>query len=219
MLPQVLFLISCFVLYYSYEKLDTDLLCQSSSYCRLPDEKRAYVIKNILKGSYLCFIFMASLYFVVPQMLRNEWNNVALQSFASLYVSNDIVGLYRVKLHTSTRLHHMTAAVFLMAAWCADFQNSTTAKMLAIYTLFSAATFPVNLYLGFRFIHDIKDSVMKTLFNWAKNTYTICCILNWLCQLYMAYDNKETSLMVYLAGLTLIIYDDIILLRWFYKNI
>tara|TARA_B100000214_G_scaffold370318_1_gene344775 strand:- start:291 stop:758 length:468 start_codon:yes stop_codon:yes gene_type:complete len=151
-------------------------------------------------------------------MLRNEWDNTTLQSFASLYVSNDIVGLYRVKLHMSTRLHHMTAAAFLMAAWCADFQNSTTARMLCIYTLFSAATFPVNMYLGFRFLQDIKDEVRYKLYKCAKNTYTVCCILNWLIQIYMGYYNTETTMMVYLAGLTLIIYDDIILLRWFYTN-
>jgi len=218
MFPQLLFLLSCSLLHYSYEILDRDFLHQSTSYCRLTEEKRAYVIKNVLKGVYLGILFIASLYFVVPKMLRNEWDNATLQSFASLYVSNDIVGLYRVKLHTSTRLHHMTAAVFLMASWCVDFDNSITAKMLCVYTLFSCATFPVNLYLGLRFIQDVRDDFMKTLFKCAKNSYTICCILNWLIQLYMTYDNKETFLMVYLAGLSLIIYDDIILLRWFYKN-
>jgi len=218
MFPQVLFLLSCTLLHYSYEILDRDFLSQSTSYCRLPADKRVYVVKNVLKGVYLGILFIASLYFVVPRMLINQWDNTILQSFASMYVSNDIVGLYRVKLHTSTRLHHMTAAAFLMGAWCVNFENSTTAKMLCTYTLFSCATFPVNLYLGLRFIHNVNEGFMKKLFKWAKNSYTICCILNWIIQMQMAYDNKETFLMAYLAGLTLIIYDDIILLRWFYKN-
>ena len=218
MIPQLAFLLSCSVLYKSYEYMDIQLWDKFPRYGSLNTEKQVYVIKNILKAIYLALICGASLYYVIPSILYGVWDNTTLQTFASIYVSNDIVGLYRVtKLHRSTRLHHMTAAIFLMAAWTADFQHSTTAKMLAVYTIFSAMSFLVNMYLGLRFLMDEKDDDMSTLKEAARNSYIMCCILNWACQCYMAYGNEESAMWAYLTGLVFIIWDDIILLKWFLK--
>jgi len=161
---------------------------------------------------------LASFYWLIPDIIRGTWNSTVLQTFASMYVSNDIVGLYSVKLHASTRMHHMTAAVFLMAAWCADFQESTTAKMLALYTIFSALTFMVNLYLGMRFIFSEELPVMHRLKKYAKWSYVVFCGMNWVCQIALAWNNSEMWLNAYLMGLVFIVWDDIILLKWFFKN-
>ena len=134
-------------------------------------------------------------------------------------MSNDIVGLQRVtKLHRSTRLHHTTAVIFLLGAWTADFQHSTTAKMLAVYTIFSAMSFSVNLYLGLRFLVDENKSGLRVLKQSAKGCYIVCCVLNWGFQCYMSLNNKEYQLMAYLTGLIFIIWDDIVLLRWLLKK-
>lgn len=218
MIPQVAFLISCGILYQSYERVDVLLWNKYPSYGKLDSEKQVYVIKNILKAVYLSVICCAALYYIVPSLLYGNWDNVMLRTFASLYVSNDIVGLYRVtKLHSSTRLHHMTAAIFLLAAWTADFQNSTTAKMLVVYTIFSAMSFTVNLYLGLRFVYNLDHPDMVVLKNVARVVYCICCGLNWAAQCYMAFNNTESILMGYLMGLVFIVWDDIILLKWFFK--
>jgi len=218
MIPQLAFVLSCSVLYKCYEYMDIQLWDKFPSYGRLNSEKQVYVIKNILKAIYLACICVASFYYVIPSILYGIWDNQILQTFASLYVSNDIVGLYRVtKLHRSTRLHHMTAGIFLMAAWTADFQHSTTAKMLAVYTIFSAMSFSVNLYLGLRFLVDERDTDMSTLKQASKICYIICCSLNWACQCYMAWNNNENILWGYLFGLVFIVWDDIILLKWFLK--
>ena len=218
MIPQLAFILSCSVLYKSYEYMDVQLWVKFPRYGGLDAEKQAYVIKNILKAIYLAFICVAAFYYVVPSVLYGVWDNQTLRTFASLYVSNDIVGLYRVtKLHTSTRLHHMTAAIFLMAAWTADFQHSTTAKMLAVYTIFSAMSFGVNLYLGLRFLMDERDADMEVLKNSAKVIYGTCCTLNWGCQCYMAWGNEESMMWAYLTALSLIVWDDILLLKWFLK--
>ena len=218
MIPQFAFLISCSVLYKSYEYMDIQLWDKFPKYGSLDSEKQVYVIKNILKAIYLTMICLASFYYVIPSIIYGVWDNLILQTFASLYVSNDIVGLYRVtKLHRSTRLHHMTAAIFLLAAWTADFQHSTTAKMLAVYTIFSAMSFSVNLYLGLRYLVDEDDNDMRVLKHSAKICYMMCCALNWVFQCYMAWGNNEYQLWAYLTGLVFIIWDDIILLKWFLK--
>ena len=217
MIPQISFILSCLFLNYSYSKIDAKLFNISRKYGLLNEEKQAYVIKNVLKSASLSLIVVFSSYFILPDIIYGTWNNTVLGTFASLYVSNDIVGLYNVKLHTSTRLHHMTAAIFLLGAWSVDFQTSTTAKMLCIYTLFSSITFPVNLYLGLRYVFNTEEKEMQVLKNISKWTYSICCILNWVVQLYMGVMNSELYMLVYSLGLIFIIYDDIILLKWFFK--
>ena len=217
MLPQISFILSCLILNYCYPKVDAKLFTLSKKYGLLTAEKQAYVIKNVLKSGYLCLIFIACIYFVFPDLIKDRWNNTILQTFASMYVSNDIVGLYNVRLHTSTRLHHVTCAVFLLGAWSADFQHSTTAQMLCIYTIFSAITFPVNLYLGLRYIFEIEDPDMISLKLVSKWVYVGCCVFNWLIQIYMGYMNHEIYLMAYYFGLIFIIYDDIVLLKWLFK--
>ena len=219
MIPQIAFIVSCTGLHYGYKKLDKDFrLGAPDTYAQLDEDRKVYVLKNVLKGFYLAFIALASMYFLIPDILRGTWNSTTLQTFASMYVSNDIVGLYSVKLHTSTRMHHMTAAIFLMAAWCADFQESTTAKMLALYTIFSALTFMVNLYLGLRFVFEEDLPVMHNLKRHAKWSYVVFCMLNWACQMVLAWNNSEMWLNAYLMGLVFIVWDDIILLKWFFKN-
>lgn len=217
MIPQLAFITSCVLLQFSYVKMDLFLFDHIDGYGRLSESKQVYVIKNMLKGLYLCVIVLLSVYFVLPGMLNNQWDNVTLQTFASLYVSNDIVGLYNVKLHASTRLHHMTCAIFLMGAWGADFQASTTAKMLAVYTVFSAMSFPVNLYLAARHIIYTQNPEMVLLKSVAKWGYVFSCIMNWGIQCYMGWYNQELYMWAYIAGLVFIVYDDIILLRWFFK--
>lgn len=217
MIPQISFILSCVILNYCYPKVDAKLFNISKKYGLLNAEKQAYVIKNVLKSGYLCLIFVACIYFVFPDLMKNKWDNTILQTFASMYVSNDIVGLYNVRLHTSTRLHHLTCAVFLLGAWGADFQHSTTAQMLCIYTIFSAITFPVNLYLGLRYVFEIEDPDMISLKFVSKWVYVGCCGLNWLIQIYMGYKNNEFYLMAYYFGLMFIVYDDIVLLKWLFK--
>jgi hypothetical protein len=219
MIPQIAFIISCTCLHYGYKKLDNDFRTNApNTYGQLDEDRQVYVLKNVLKGFYLAIIALASLYWLIPDILRGTWDSTTLQTFASMYVSNDIVGLHKVKLHTSTRMHHMTAAIFLMAAWCADFQESTTAKMLALYTVFSALTFMVNLYLGLRFVFEEDLPVMLNLKRHAKWSYVVFCMLNWACQMVLAWNNSEMWLNAYLMGLVFIVWDDIILLKWFFKN-
>lgn len=218
MIPQFAFLLSCCMLHKSYEYMDIKLLHTFPQYGRLDSENKVYVIKNILKSIYLTVICIASFYFLIPSVIFDKWDNTILQTFASLYVSNDIVGLQRVtKLHRSTRLHHTTAVIFLLGAWTADFQRSKTAKMLAVYTIFSAMSFSVNLYLGLRFLLDVSGRNMRALKQLAKICYIVCCVLNWCFQCYMSLNNNEYQLWAYLTGLVFIVWDDIILLKWFLK--
>ena len=214
MLPILSFFLSSFGIYSAYELVHDYLIAGSPSYTVLSEARQYYVIKNLIKGYYLAFlVFVASVLVLPSVILFNSYNNLHIRVIASMYVSNDFVGLFRVqKLATATRLHHTASLLLLVLAWRADFQNTPTAQMLFFYCYLSALSFPVNLYLGMRFC--VKDDP-KTLRSVAKYSYACCCCLNWILQCIWFDFSVESYCYVFL--LIAIVYDDIVLLRWLWR--
>lgn len=156
MLPFIAFVLSCFAVSEAYLYAFNYFDVCSDKFRGLSDARKFYVVKNVIKAFYLAFlVVVGALIVFLPIVLYGRYDNTSIRIMASLYVSNDFVGLFRVeKLATTTRLHHMTSFVFLLLAWQADFQSQRVAQMLLFYCYFSAISFPVNLYLGLRFCSD-----------------------------------------------------------------
>ncbi len=214
MLPILSFFLSSYGIYHAYELVHDYLLAGSPEYTVLTEVRQYYVIKNLIKGYYLAFlVFMATVIVLPSVIFFDSYNNLNIRVIASMYVSNDFVGLFRVqKLATATRLHHTASILLLVLAWRADFQNTPTAQMLFFYCYLSALSFPVNLYLGMRFC--VKDDP-KTLRFVAKYSYACCCCLNWILQCIWFDFSVESY--CYVVLLMAIVYDDIVLLRWLWR--
>ncbi|MAD26051.1 MAG: hypothetical protein CMO44_17990 [Verrucomicrobiales bacterium] len=205
----LLFLFSVWLLNKSYKPIEEKLTVVTEKFATLEEHKKYYVIKNLLKATYLCFLCIVTVTLFTPYLYYNTWPNTLLRSLASMYVSNDVVGLYKVTgLKTSTRLHHMTTLLFLIVSWTLDFQQSKMAKLLFLYTFASALTFPVNAFLGLRHCYDEKE--LKDVCKIAYYTYGVVCVLNWILQCVFF----ENNLWSYYALILFVVYDDIVLLRW-----
>lgn len=194
---------SCIVLYFIYSIL--------SLYLKdLP--RRRYVIKNVVKSLVLFVLVLFSFVFL------RSWDNDSIKAFASVYVSNDLMALLmcRDELPRSTYLHHMTSVLFMLAAFQTDFEASRTAQMLFYYTYASAWAFPVNLYLGLRLCFQKRPAYLETLQTISLYNYATICVLNWSYQIYL-FDYTPTS-MAYFVFLIMIVYDDIVLLKWLYSH-
>ncbi len=212
MLPFIVFLLSSCFIYFSYTHTQNYLTYNTIKFDKLTMDKQYYVVKNIIKGVYLCLLAIASCVILIPDIYSGYWDNYTIRLFASMYVSNDFVGLYKVnRLPTSTRLHHTVSFVFMLVAWKVDFQSSNVGQLLLLYTFFSALSFPVNLYLGLRLCYDD----MEVLKECSKYIYLISCVLNWWLQYHWMVYDKNTLL--YLCFLSAIVMDDIILLKWLWK--
>jgi hypothetical protein len=205
------FLCSCLVVYFGYEVVDKHLSIldyyEESS-------RKLYIQKNIVKAFYLALLSLIStVYFIFY-----PWDNTMLQFLAACYCSNDIVGLYRcTKLPISTRIHHVTSACFLLFTYTIDFTVSKVGQLLVYYTYFSALAWPVNLYLGLRLCFEIHPFWLEDFRWYCKWWYAFVCSLNWIMQIYlMSSLNIETGL--YTTMIVLIVFDDIILLKWLFKN-
>lgn len=191
--------LSCLILYLSYEYVD------------LGGVRRLYVLKNVIKSCVLCVLVLLS--FVYLQ----EWDTSTIRCFAALYVSNDLMALLccRHELSWSTICHHVVSVCFMLVAFETDFEVSNTAQMLFFYTYASAWTFPVNLYLGLRCVQP-RVRYLNALLGVCRWWYPFVCVLNWLYQLYRF--DWSLSCVVYASLLTFIVYDDIVLVRWLYKQ-
>jgi hypothetical protein len=211
MLYIVVLFISCIFLTFSYSYVDKLLQQHTPRYSS--SDKQVYIVKNVVKSIYL-FILAVS----APLIIRT-WENHMIKIFAALYVSNDLMGMIVCpNLPTSTRIHHMTSVLFLMAAFMVDFTTNHIAQMLFYYTYASALAFTVNAYLGLRLCYE-RDNHPKWLRNLkhiAKYSYLFICIGNWCHQMYLMEWVYEES--IYCFMISLIIIDDILLLRWLFKN-
>ena len=214
LLPFVSFLLSCSLLNYSYPIIIDKLEDNTPNFKNCDTVRKHYVVKNLMKAVYLCFLALIGLPFFGLSFTGYFPNN-PIKILAGLYCSNDCVGLYKVeKLPTSTRLHHLVTSVFLIASYTVDFQTNRVAQMLFYYTYFSACTFCVNAYLGLRFCYDYSD--IKDYHHFSKHIYAASCLFNWIVQFYMigstVYDFAYCGLLLF------IVYDDIVLLNWLWKQ-
>lgn len=205
-----IFLLSCYVVYLAYDVIDKQL----EIFPNYEDSTRKlYIQKNIVKGLYLCILsFISTMYFMFY-----KWDNGVLQMLAACYCSNDIVGLYRCKLPISTRIHHITSGCFLIFTYTIDFAVSSVGQLLVSYTYFSALAWPVNIYLGLRLCYEIQPPHVESLRNFTKWWYLGICVVNWISQLYLI-TSFGIEVGIYTTLIVLIVLDDIILLKWLFKN-
>ena len=192
----ILFLISCFYLNFMYYVLDG-----YGSFNK-------YIIKNLMKSVYLFFLFIGATLFIVPY---HQFNNDVVKIFASLYVSNDVMGLMKVKLSMTTKLHHIVSFLLLLYSWTIDFNKNNIARAIFMYTYISALNFGVNLYLALRFLDD---------FEWLRKivrlVYMVTFFINIGLQAFVL-DFNNNGVYIYIALLSMIIIDDIYLLKWLYN--
>ena len=156
-------------------------------------------------SSSCCYSFFWSLSILRPLA------KCLLRSLAGMYVSNDIVGLYRVKLKTSTRLHLYKYCVFNHVL-DDRFSREQSCKIIISLHVCVCNNVSVNAYLGLRLCYD-KES-QADLCGTAYYTYAIVCFLNWILHLWFF----DISCLGYYILILFIVYDDIILLKWLHKE-
>lgn len=206
----IAFVLSSILVFYSYEFVDQSL---STLDFYVDSDRKRYIQKNIVKGIYLMILSLfATLYFCFF-----PWDNTVLKTLAACYVSNDIVGLYRCDLPTSTKIHHATSGMFLIFTYTLDFVVSEVGSLLVYYTYFSSLAFAVNIYLGLRLCFEIQPPWLYDLRKICKWWYLIVCFINWTTQLYLM-SSLNLQIGVYSSMILLIVMDDVVLLKWLFKE-
>ena len=196
-----------------------------------PAHKKWYVVANMFKASLLASIALSSRVWTGAYggYVHDIFAGIELKRCGVLYIATDVVSLYMVpKLPLSTVLHHVATglAVLLISSFNLYIKGwiglHGICKMAIVYGNFSSISFLVNAYLGFRVVYP-KAKWVKLLCQVSLFTYIICCVLNWgvhivwLAGIFIGW-NFSLFIAIYLIILTVIVHDDIVLIRWLIRK-
>ena len=185
--------------------------------------KKCYILKNIIKSCSLAYLCLFKLSPILYDAYIGHWDNYVLHNFASIYVSNDIMGLLILpKLPTSTKFHHLTTSIMLFYSYTIDFTQENVGQLLFILVLFSSFSFIVNFYLGVRYLRNgnkIFSDWLNLIRLSAHYIYIVCCIVNWTIQTYILghrfiNSGLDWTYYIYISLLIPVITDDLVLIRW-----
>lgn len=179
-----------------------------------PPHKKSYVVINLVKSFYLCLLVVIC--FV--GLLYDSFNNIDFKIYVGgLYAFTDIIGLIVVeKMQRNTIIHHILVQILYGMCFYYSFDiGNPLIRGIAAYTIFSAMAFSVNTFLALRvFINN--DNIEK-LANIIGRQYIIICCLNWSYQLYVLTELDYVITLIYASMLSLIIYDDLVLIDYLLK--
>ena len=167
------FFISNYFIYTICEPFKQKISLAYPKFKTYDQSRQNYIIKNLMKAMALYFISILSIP-VIPAFIFNYKKlNIIIQLTGVFYAANDFVGLLKVKkLSLATKIHHIVSTILGLTVSIIDFFESTTARLLIIYTLSSCYTYKVNYYLGYRFINE-KENLKNIK---KKHLLYICCL-------------------------------------------
>uniref|UniRef100_A0A7S4F2G9 Uncharacterized protein n=1 Tax=Chrysotila carterae TaxID=13221 RepID=A0A7S4F2G9_CHRCT len=142
------FVIGSYVVFASYFVCDFHMMRLSSSYTKIPDEKKFYVLSNLIKAAVLLSYTPLAALTLYRALVRDEWNTQRIRNLGVLYAIPDFVSLFLVsRMAFSTKLHHVCVVVFMVANLFNDYSDDGVGRALVVYAPRPAANSPVLEYL------------------------------------------------------------------------
>ena len=219
--------IGFYLVYTTYFALDHHLRRYSSTYVALAEKKRWYVTSNFIKAAYLAILSPYVLVFLYEALYLGRWDTIKIRNLGNIYAIPDGVSLLLVrKMSRSTKIHHTTVCIFNIINLHSDYAQKTIFRCMPVYASLSAMAYLVNFLLGCRYM-DMQKPFMRYLSITTMTLYLSCCVLNWgwhakyLSNLWQECQDPwcTYSIPIYMSGIAGVIWDDVILNYWLYKNI
>lgn len=197
----------------------------------IPAHKQWYVVANLCKAFILGCMVLSSRYwnYVYRSYALDQMEMLYVKRCAILYVSTDVVALLLVpKLPRSTIMHHVSTTILIVGSFALNLEIEGyrgfigVGKMLILYGVFSTIPYLVNAYLALRVVYPEANwlGIIVKLSVWS---YILCCACNWTTHLLWLFSlilNMELSVInvLYLAGISMLVNDDIVLIKWLMKR-
>jgi hypothetical protein len=220
-----IFAVGSYIVFSSYFVMDHYLGKLSSSYTAIPDDKRFYVISNLVKSGVLLAYSPMCAKLLYSALLHDEWSTPRIRNMGVLYAIPDFVSLLLVRrMATSTKIHHVCVVLFMLVNLVVEYEHESVGRALVVYAVFSTFAYGVNLLLASRFlaVSEVLAFIMSTL---ALLIYGSCLAVNWtwqlafLSRLWMGDHRWSLPLYVYVALISLVVYDDVVLMKWLWGNV
>ncbi len=203
-------------LYYVCDKV---LKKKNKLYRDYDNTRQLYIQKNVVKAFLLSGLSTYATYSLVQTLGFNCWTNSTFYVVGILYAVPDLVGLFVVpNLQLSTKIHHTCVTVLSILNTCNDYTEPTFWRGVVVYAIYSVLSYPVNLYLGTRFLYPNSDWIRR-LCKFSLYSYFGLCMLNWYYQYQLIFTNIGTmygnpGFYIYMALIHMIIWDDIKLMSF-----
>ena len=177
-----------------------------------PKHKKTYVAMNLTKALYLYFVAFIFIYNVITY---TNINYDLLANIGAMYVILDTIALFVVNnMQINTKIHHIV--VHVLYGICFYYNFDTMYPFIGgiiFYTFFSSCAGIVNAIVALRVFKN-KNIFMIKLSKICYVVYVTCCLFNWVIQLYLLTLMDIPTTIVYSSLLLLIIYDDIVLIKY-----
>lgn len=211
------FALGSYVVFTSYFTFHYYFSRFSTSYRRIDPDKQFYVLSNLIKSAMLMTFTPQSIY-VLYEIFFDRWNNQRIHNMGCLYAIPDFVSLLLVrKMATTTIVHHLVVCLFNVLSVYNDYNNENVCRPIVIYAIFSTFSYLVNFLLASRFL-DVGDKLRIILSSLSCFIYITCCAINWSWQVMyvirLVSVGQGLIMAVYCAAITLIIWDDLTLIRY-----
>ena len=216
----ILFIVGSVFTFCSYFVMNYYLSRYSSSYQNIPDNKKFYVLSNIIKAGLLLIFSPHS--FIMLKVFRDlptimiptklPYDTIIQSGFSGIfglmdkdpsivttihnmsafYAIPDFVSLLLVhNMAWSTRIHHIVVIIVVMINFYHTFDYPSVWIGVVVYGIYSSFSYLVNFLLASRFL-PVGPYATKMLRFTSFIIYSICCMFNWSWQLYYSF-----SLMTY----------------------
>jgi len=223
------FAVGTYVVFSSYFVADYFLARQSTSYARIPDDKKFYVLSNLIKSAVLTAYTPQAAYLLYQAIHLDEWSTPRIRSLGVLYAIPDFVSLFLVqRMALTTKAHHICVVIFMVINLYNDYAHENVCRALVVYAVFSTFAYLVNLLLASRFL-PVKPRMSLAMSAVALVVYTSCLAINWMWQVgFVASLHARKwadgdahgvgAIYAYLAAISMVVYDDVVLTKWLLAN-
>ena len=223
------FAVGTYVVFSSYFVADYFLARQSTSYARIPDDKKFYVLSNLIKSAVLTAYTPQAAYLLYQSIALDEWSTPRIRSLGVLYAIPDFVSLFLVqRMALTTKAHHICVVIFMVINLYNDYAHENVCRALVVYAVFSTFAYLVNLLLASRFL-PVKPRMSLAMSAVALVVYTSCLAINWMWQVGFVASlharkwadgdaHAVGAIYAYLAAISMVVYDDVVLTKWLLAN-
>ena len=175
--------------------------------------KRAYVVKNVVKGTCLLLMTPMSIVTGYDAVVRGKWDADLFRFCGCMYAAHDINGLIWMwpKLPTTTRAHHICVSACSVASmYLINYEDPESLwRGIGMLGVCSAVTGPVNLWLGLRHVRPYP------MLQWvAARLYAVSICFSFLWQVAHLATHMSYYAVPYVLMLITIFYDDWVLLNY-----
>lgn len=221
------FFVGSYVVFSTYFVAGHYMSQLSSSYKDIPDDKKFYLLSNLIKSAVLLAYCPSAAYTLFRAIYHDEWSTPRIRNMGVLYSIPDAVSLVLVsRMATSTRVHHLCVIVFMVVNLFVTYEQETVGRALVVYAVFSTFAYLVNLLLASRFL-DVSPWTSLILSFLALVIYAASLSINWTWQIAFLVRIMRAgpsalhmaAIALYVAAISLVVNDDCVLVKWLWHNV